>query len=255
MVRPSPPRFLNFGDRFELPVVVQNQTDAPLTVDVARARHATPSSPPAQGRRVTVPAERPRRGALPRRRRAAPAPRASRSAPSPGRCADAAEVALPVWTPATTEAFATYGEIDQGAIVQPVKAPPERAPAVRRARGHDLVDRAAGADRRGALPRRLSLRVRRAALVARAGGRRAARRADRLPGRGPARAGGDGRRGGARPRAAARAAERRRRLRLLAARRRVVAVRQHPRGARARAREGEGLRRARAPCSSGRART
>jgi uncharacterized protein YfaS (alpha-2-macroglobulin family) len=27
MVRPSAPRFLNFGDRFELPVVVQNQTD------------------------------------------------------------------------------------------------------------------------------------------------------------------------------------------------------------------------------------
>jgi hypothetical protein len=30
---------------------------------------------------------------------------------------------LPVWTPATTEAFATYGEIDKGAINQPVKAP------------------------------------------------------------------------------------------------------------------------------------
>jgi uncharacterized protein YfaS (alpha-2-macroglobulin family) len=28
-----------------------------------------------------------------------------------------------VWTPATTEAFATYGEIDSGAIAQPVKAP------------------------------------------------------------------------------------------------------------------------------------
>jgi uncharacterized protein YfaS (alpha-2-macroglobulin family) len=37
--------------------------------------------------------------------------------------ADAAEVSLPVWTPATTEAFATYGEIDAGSIIQPVKAP------------------------------------------------------------------------------------------------------------------------------------
>jgi alpha-2-macroglobulin len=27
MVRPSAPRFLNFGDQFELPIVVQNQTD------------------------------------------------------------------------------------------------------------------------------------------------------------------------------------------------------------------------------------
>ncbi len=41
MVRPSPPRFLNFGDAFELPVVVQNQTDEPMTVDVAvRATNA-----------------------------------------------------------------------------------------------------------------------------------------------------------------------------------------------------------------------
>ena len=30
MVRPSAPRFLNFGDKFELPVVVQNQTDSPV---------------------------------------------------------------------------------------------------------------------------------------------------------------------------------------------------------------------------------
>jgi hypothetical protein len=36
---------------------------------------------------------------------------------------DAAEVALPVWTPATTEAFATYGQIDDGAIKQPVALP------------------------------------------------------------------------------------------------------------------------------------
>ena len=29
-VRPSAPRFLNFGDRFELPIMVQNQTDSPV---------------------------------------------------------------------------------------------------------------------------------------------------------------------------------------------------------------------------------
>lgn len=40
-----------------------------------------------------------------------------------GRWSDAANVELPVWTPATTEAFATYGEIDDGSISQPVKAP------------------------------------------------------------------------------------------------------------------------------------
>jgi alpha-2-macroglobulin len=115
MARPSAPRFLNFGDRFELPIIVQNQTDKPLTVDLAvRATNAVLSEPPAvagglssttivsainrplpqavlTGRRVTVPAN------------------------------DRVEV--PVWTPATTEAFATYGEIDDGSITQPVKAP------------------------------------------------------------------------------------------------------------------------------------
>ena len=35
MVRPSAPRFLNFGDRFQFPIVLQNQTDEPMTVDVA----------------------------------------------------------------------------------------------------------------------------------------------------------------------------------------------------------------------------
>src|SRR5690606_26405089 len=35
MVRPSAPRFMNFGDRIDLPVVVQNQTDEDMTVDIA----------------------------------------------------------------------------------------------------------------------------------------------------------------------------------------------------------------------------
>src|SRR5207244_1418898 len=41
MARPSAPRFLNFGDRFELPIVLQNQTASAMTVDVAvRATNA-----------------------------------------------------------------------------------------------------------------------------------------------------------------------------------------------------------------------
>src|SRR5207245_8309579 len=35
MARPSAPRFLNFGARFELPILVQNQTDATMTVYLA----------------------------------------------------------------------------------------------------------------------------------------------------------------------------------------------------------------------------
>ncbi|HYG82790.1 MAG TPA: DUF6049 family protein, partial [Pyrinomonadaceae bacterium] len=122
MARPSAPRFLNFGDRFELPVVVQNQTDQPMKVDVAvRATNAELTE--GAGRRVTVPANDRVEVRLP----------ASASKPGTarfqvgvvsGRWADAAEINLSVWTPATTEAFATYGEIDDStAMIQPVKAP------------------------------------------------------------------------------------------------------------------------------------
>ncbi|MEJ7618941.1 MAG: DUF6049 family protein [Pyrinomonadaceae bacterium] len=55
MVRPSPPRFLNFGDQAELPVVIQNQTDAPMETSIAvRAVNADLTA--GAGRRVTVPA-------------------------------------------------------------------------------------------------------------------------------------------------------------------------------------------------------
>ena len=59
MVRASAPRFLNFGDAFEFPVVVQNQTDEAMSVDVTlRASNARLSgmAGSSSGRRVTVPA-------------------------------------------------------------------------------------------------------------------------------------------------------------------------------------------------------
>ena len=53
MVRPSAPRFMNFGDRIELPVVVQNQTDKEMTVDVGvRATNAALTN--GGGRKVTI---------------------------------------------------------------------------------------------------------------------------------------------------------------------------------------------------------
>jgi uncharacterized protein YfaS (alpha-2-macroglobulin family) len=121
MVRPSAPRFLNFGDRFELPIVLQNQTDAVMSVDVAvRATNAELTE--GAGRRVSVPANDRVEVRLPVSAGRAGTARFQIGAAA-GRFADAAEISLPVWTPATTEAFATYGEIDSGAIVQPVKAP------------------------------------------------------------------------------------------------------------------------------------
>jgi uncharacterized protein YfaS (alpha-2-macroglobulin family) len=138
MARPSAPRFLNFGDRFELPIVLQNQTDTPMAVDVAvRATNAAlvqsqigsealaiagPGKSNISGRRVTVPANDRVEVRIPAAAIKAGIARFQIGAVS-GRWSDAAEVELPVWTPATTEAFATYGEIDDGAINQPVRAP------------------------------------------------------------------------------------------------------------------------------------
>ncbi|HVK78690.1 MAG TPA: DUF6049 family protein, partial [Kofleriaceae bacterium] len=121
MVRPSPPRFLNFGDTFELPVVVQNQTDAPMEVKVAvRASNAALTA--GLGRKVTVPANDRVEVRFPAAAELAGTARFQLAAAA-GTAADAAEVALPVWTPATTEAFATYGQIDDGAVRQPVALP------------------------------------------------------------------------------------------------------------------------------------
>ncbi len=121
MVRPSAPRFLNFGDKFELPVVLQNQTDDPMTVDVVlQTTNIEITGDP--GLRVTVPKRDRIEVRFPARTEMAGTARFQIAAVS-GKYADAATVDLPVYTPATTEAFATYGVIDEGAVAQPVAAP------------------------------------------------------------------------------------------------------------------------------------
>ncbi len=125
MVRPSPPRFLNWGDRMEMPVVIQNQTDEATTVSVAvRAANLRFGEP--YGRRFEVPA-----GDRVEVRFKAVTEEAGEAivqvAASADQFADAAQHDFPVWTPATTEAFATYGSIDgdadTDALFQPVEAP------------------------------------------------------------------------------------------------------------------------------------
>lgn len=121
MVRPSAPRFLNFGDRFELPVVVQNQTDEQMTVDVV-VQASNLDLTEGAGRRVDVPANDRVEVRFPATTVQPGTARLQVAAVS-NAAADAATVELPVYTPATTEAFATYGVVDEGAIAQPVAAP------------------------------------------------------------------------------------------------------------------------------------
>jgi alpha-2-macroglobulin len=123
MARPSAPRFLNFGDEFELPVVLQNQTDEPLTVDVA-VQVSNLSLSGDAGQRVTVPARNRVEVRFPARTEMPGTARFQVVAVS-GAFADAAAGELPVYTPATAEAFATYGVVDEGAVFQPVAGPGE----------------------------------------------------------------------------------------------------------------------------------
>jgi len=121
MVRPSAPRFLNFGDRFELPIVVQNQTGESLVVDVV-VRTTNLDLTGGNGMQVTVPAHNRVEVRFPATTRMAGTARIQVAVVS-GAYADAATIELPVYTPATTEAFATYGVVDEGAVVQPVLSP------------------------------------------------------------------------------------------------------------------------------------
>lgn len=121
MVRPSAPRFLNYGDRAELPIVIQNQTDAPLAASVAmRATHV--ELPAGSGRRVSVPAHDRVEVRFPVEA-VRPGTAHFQVVAAAGRMGDASQFQLSVWTPATTEAFATYGQIDGGTIAHPVRAP------------------------------------------------------------------------------------------------------------------------------------
>jgi alpha-2-macroglobulin len=121
MVRPSAPRFLNFGDSIELPVVLQNQTDEPLVTEVViQTRNLKLTG--ASGMRVTIPANDRVEIRFPATTEMAGTARFQVAAVS-GNYADAAEVELPVYTPATTEAFAVYGVVDEGAVLQPVPHP------------------------------------------------------------------------------------------------------------------------------------
>ena len=121
MVRPSAPRFLNFGDRFSLPVVLQNQTSRSMNVNVV-ARSSNAQLVSSRGLGVTVPAND-RVEVRFDAKAGEPGTARFQVGALSGKASDAAEFGLPIWTPATTEAFATYGVIDQGAVAQLVKRP------------------------------------------------------------------------------------------------------------------------------------
>ncbi|MDZ7676195.1 MAG: alpha-2-macroglobulin family protein [Acidimicrobiales bacterium] len=120
-VRPSPPRFTNFGDTFEFPVVVQNTTGEAVTADVV-LETTNLSVDGSHGRRVEVPANERVEVRFPVETEDAGTARYRATVVS-GDSTDSATGELPAYTPTTTEAFATYGVVDEGGVAQPLQTP------------------------------------------------------------------------------------------------------------------------------------
>jgi uncharacterized protein YfaS (alpha-2-macroglobulin family) len=117
------PRFLTQGDAFALPVVVQNLDTKPRTIDVAvRAANLEQTGP--AGKRVTVPAGGRTEVRFDFATRARGRAAVETIAVS-GDFADASTIELPVWEPATTEVFATYGVVDDAPKFERLDVPAE----------------------------------------------------------------------------------------------------------------------------------
>jgi alpha-2-macroglobulin len=134
MIRPSAPRFLHLGDKFEFPVVLQNATDEEQKVDVAIGGTNVAFAPGLSDLSMTMES----RSRMGRRVTVSPGQRVELRFPALARhtgksrfvvvgasaeYADSSELVLPVWTPSTAEAFATYGTVADGDVLQKVKAP------------------------------------------------------------------------------------------------------------------------------------
>ena len=125
MLRPSLPRFANYGDKFEASVMVDNQTKSPqailvgtraLGVSLTGDTQRTVEIPAGESREVRFPMAVEQVGRL-RLQFAALA--------NEGR--DATEVTIPVNLPVAREAFADYGVTD-GSIARLIKAPMDALP-------------------------------------------------------------------------------------------------------------------------------
>ena len=128
-LKPSAPRFLNVGDSFELPVVVQNLSDKPVSARIA-VRANKVSFTETRGRLIEIPAKDRVEIRFPAAANNVGQAR-FQLVLADAKNSDANEFTLPIYTPATTETFATYGNYDgEGAIAQTLRLPTDVFPQV-----------------------------------------------------------------------------------------------------------------------------
>ncbi len=119
-IKPSPPRFLSVGDNFELPVVLQNQTEQELRTELAvRTENLELESP---GKVVVLPAGEAVCLSFKGRTKASGEARVQLIARA-GQFSDATQFSVPVYIPAISKTVAACGVLDQVAILEKVVVP------------------------------------------------------------------------------------------------------------------------------------
>ncbi len=122
MIRPSLPRFANYGDRFEAAVMVDNQTEDAQAVEVG-VRGLGVAIRGEDRSTVEIPAGESRELRFPMAVEGVGQARLQFAALAKGG-RDATEVTFPLLVPATRQAFADYG-ITEGSVARIIKAPME----------------------------------------------------------------------------------------------------------------------------------
>eukprot|EP01080_Neovahlkampfia_damariscottae_P007936 gene7936-12405_t len=126
MIRPSPPRFFNFGDKAEVAVILQNQSSNTLDVNFGiKLTNLSLIDKDQEYLHVSIPSLKRVLIKYPITTENCGKGRIQIGAEVVGgKHADAVTKEISIFTPATSEAFATYGEIDNGAHFQAILAPP-----------------------------------------------------------------------------------------------------------------------------------
>jgi len=127
VARPALPRFLNLSDRFDAAVVVNNETGFDTQVVVRCAAANATVETPVQTVDIRAGEAKEVRFAA---RAGAPGPATFQFAAvalTERRDTDAVELTIPTLIPATSEAFATYGVVDE-AVRQPLTPPADAIP-------------------------------------------------------------------------------------------------------------------------------
>eukprot|EP01091_Cochliopodium_minus_P005035 TRINITY_DN1498_c0_g1_i3.p1 TRINITY_DN1498_c0_g1~~TRINITY_DN1498_c0_g1_i3.p1 ORF type:complete len:2381 (-),score=691.25 TRINITY_DN1498_c0_g1_i3:21-7163(-) len=123
MVRPSLPRFLNFGDNAEVNIVVQNLTNQKLDIKVAMRCTNAFIKEGTGGYKIELQPQKRINVTFPVSTKFVGMAR-FQTVVSSGKFSDCSENEIPIYTPATSEAFATYGDFEEStALFQDVKAP------------------------------------------------------------------------------------------------------------------------------------